>query len=360
MRNSKLLISQALKTISGNLERTGDPLGLRSPYWTRWTRRIDLPRHGSPLLFTARMYQMLPFVVQATEMAEKAAPLVPALSVKTIAKVVEIAGAAAAEPILRLRARRARDLRNRAETALAGIVAALAAAGILPGYLYEKEPYSGVLLYDLGMEAAAASAARGVHQTLKEAGVDTVITVDPHTTFMLRQVYPRYIPGFRLPVRHYLEVLAGVGAMPKPLRRTGLPVRIVMHDSCVMTRDLGVVAPARTVLSRLGIEVVEPENTKTDTACCGGPVEYAFADLSRSISCIRAAELAGACRNVLVACPICLINLMKHEKDLGIRVWDMGELLFHAFASRLREAAPQRPSEEPDGKGAAGVRAARI
>jgi Fe-S oxidoreductase len=332
MRSCKIRISQALKTISGNLKRTGDPLGLKTPYWTGWTDGVDLPRQGPSLLFTARMYQMLPYVVQATAMAEKAAPLVPALSVKAFAKMAEIVGAMAAEPILRLRARRARDLRHRAESALAGIVAALADAGVKPAYLYEGEPYSGVLLYDLGMEEAAAEVARGVYRTLKASGARTVVTVDPHTTFMLRQVYPRYIPGYDLRVRHYLEVLAGSNGVPPKTRAPGLPTRLVMHDSCVMTRDLGVVEPARSVLPRLGIEVVEPENTKTDTACCGGPVEYAFADLSREISCLRAAELAGVCRDVLVACPICLINLMKHEKDLGIRVWDMGEILHQSYA----------------------------
>jgi Fe-S oxidoreductase len=219
---------------------------------------------------------------------------------------------------------------------LVGIVAALAGAGIHPAYLHEKEPYSGVLLYDLGMEEAAASVARDVYHTLKSCGARTVVTVDPHTTFMLRQVYPRYIPGFDLQIRHYLEVLAASDGGPKEPRKPGLPEKIVMHDSCVMTRDLGVVAPARSILSRLGIEVVEPPNTKTDTACCGGPVEYAYADLSRSISCIRARELAGICGDVLVACPICLINLMKHEKDLGIRVWDMGEILHRALSNAGR------------------------
>jgi len=133
-------------------------------------------------------------------------------------------------------------------------------------------------------------------------------------------------------VRHYLQVLAPHAATEAARRAPGLPERIVLHDSCVMIRDLDIVTRARTVLERLGIEVVEPENAGRNTACCGGPVEYAFADLSRSISCIRARELADRGRDVLVACPICLVNLMKHERDLGIRVWDMGEILAAAFA----------------------------
>jgi Fe-S oxidoreductase len=200
-------------------------------------------------------------------------------------------------------------------------------AGIDPAYLFEKEPYSGVLLYDLGMEDAVAPIARDVYRTLKSSGSQTVLTVDPHTTFMLRQIYPRYLSDFNLVVRHYLDVLAGAGNIFPETRPAGVPKKIVLHDSCVMTRDLGIVEPLRTLLSRIGIKVVEPENSGINTGCCGGPIEYAYADLSRSISCIRARELAANGSDILVACPICLINLMKHEKDLGIRVWDMGEIL---------------------------------
>jgi Fe-S oxidoreductase len=135
-------------------------------------------------------------------------------------------------------------------------------------------------------------------------------------------------------VHHYLEALAVSDAPLRKLRAGGVPKKIVLHDSCVMTRDLEVIKPARAVLARLGIEVVEPENTGINTACCGGPVEYAYQDLSRSISLIRAGELSGFCRDVLVACPICLINLMKHEQELGIRVWDMGEIMNLAYSRR--------------------------
>ena len=79
MQHSKVLISQALNTIRGNLERTGDPLGLKTAYWTQWAEGLDMPMRGSTLLYTARMYQMLPYVVRTTELAAAAQPLVPML-----------------------------------------------------------------------------------------------------------------------------------------------------------------------------------------------------------------------------------------------------------------------------------------
>ena len=42
---------------------------------------------------------------------------------------------------------------------------------------------------------------------------------------------------------------------------------------------------------------------------------------------MRAAELSQWGENVVVTCPICLINLAKHEQEFGLRVWDLGELL---------------------------------
>ncbi|MFH1481134.1 MAG: heterodisulfide reductase-related iron-sulfur binding cluster, partial [Pseudomonadota bacterium] len=72
---------------------------------------------------------------------------------------------------------------------------------------------------------------------------------------------------------------------------------------------------------------LEPENTKLNTACCGGPVEYAFDKLTDDVATIRIKELASIGKDIIVNCPICLVNLWKYEQEWGIRIWDMGELL---------------------------------
>ena len=81
MQSSKALVSQALLTLKSNLERSGDPLGLKKPYWTDWAGGCRLPKTGKTVLLTARMYQMLPYVVQATTMVQKIKPLLPLLSI---------------------------------------------------------------------------------------------------------------------------------------------------------------------------------------------------------------------------------------------------------------------------------------
>jgi Fe-S oxidoreductase len=98
----------------------------------------------------------------------------------------------------------------------------------------------------------------------------------------------------------------------------------------MMARSLGIVDQVRGVGASLGITVIEPENTKQNTMCCGGPIEYAFPELSRGVSGLRIRELAKISTDILVACPVCLMNLYRYEKEMGLRVRDMGEVLYEA------------------------------
>lgn len=331
MQQSKILISQALSTLKANMERTGDPLGFRKPYWTGWADGQNLPRQGGTTLLTARMYQMLPYVLQATALVETARPLLPLLSWKVFGKMANFGNALAGETLMRLKAKNAKDIKDKGERSLKGILSALRQVGQAPSYLYENEPYSGVLLYDLGLEEEIAPHIRTVSRRFKDSGVKQVITVDPHTTFMLKEIYPKYISNHQLPVKHYLEYLAEQPEKLKISKKNTLPKEFVLHDSCVMTRDLEIIEQARTLMNGMGIKLLEPENKCMDTACCGGPIEYAYGDLSGKISNIRIQELSSVCKDIVVTCPICLINFSKYEKELGIRVWDMGELLHGAL-----------------------------
>jgi len=328
MTGSKALVSQALSMLQENIERTGDPLGFRHAYWTEWASGLGLPHGGPQVLLTARMYQMLPYLTQTTAMVEKFKPLVASRSMR---KLVAAGSRLAGEMIVRRRAEaNAAELKTRCDHILQGIVAALASAGIHPGYLYEDEPYSGALLYDLGLEGIALHAQK-VYRQLKDSGVREVITVDPHTTYMLRTIYPQFIEPFELQVTHYLDLLATHDMAASQTNMEKLPTSFVVHDSCVMARHLMISKPLRTVVDGLHLSCKEPENTGNCTACCGGPIEYAFGELSEKISEIRIAELAAVEKNVLVACPICLVNLGKHQVEAGPNVYDIGESLYSAY-----------------------------
>ena len=110
MKRSKRLVSQALSTLKGNVERTGDPLGFKVVYWNEWAKGIDLPREGKTILFTARMYQMLPYIIQTTDLVSAAKPL---LALKGFDKVFTMGNRLAGERVIRLKARGLKGIKEK-------------------------------------------------------------------------------------------------------------------------------------------------------------------------------------------------------------------------------------------------------
>jgi len=303
---------------------------MKGVYWTEWAEGLHLPRQGETILLTGRMYQMLPYIMQVTSIVASAKPF---LSRYGFVHFVSLGNRLMGDRIIRLKALGAEEIKSKGKNVLSGIVRALSAVGNRPAYLYEDEPYSGVLLYDLGLDEFIDEHIKKVYRLLRSHNVKRIIGVDPHTVFMMREIYPMYIEDFDIEVNHYLEILSGESERLEKSVRKPLEKNLVIHDSCYLTRELGVIEQVRAVLGSLGVNLAEPENTKLDTACCGGPIEYAYQDLTEKISRTRVRELSAISENIVAVCPICLINLSRYEEELGIKVWDVGELLFEALAS---------------------------
>jgi len=324
----KILISQLLSSLADNIQRTGDPLGIKKVYWADWAEGLNLSRTGETVLLTGRMYQMLPYITKAVSLLSQTEKF---LSKKILGDIVRRGSKLAGEKALTWGARKEEELINKGVRSLRGIVKSLSAIGLHPAYLYEDEPYSGVMLYDLGLDETLAEHIDKVYRLLKEHGVKEVICVDPHTTLMLKNVYPQYISGYDLRVRHYLEVLDEQVTEIEKNRKGKIEEKFVMHDSCVMARDLSIIEPQRRLLKAIGVQLLEPEHTKLDTLCCGGPIEYAFLDLANKVSRNRIEKLAEISTHIALTCPICLLNLARYEQELGIKVSDVGEILDMAF-----------------------------
>lgn len=209
---------------------------------------------------------------------------------------------------------------------LRNIVRLLRAAGVEFGYLYEKDLYPGTLAYDEGLTQGFVAHARRVARTLRESGAKRLITVDPHTTNILRSVYPKVVDGFDLSVRSYLEVLADrTLTATEPLHES-----VTMHDSCVYARYEGVVEQPRLLLARGGVDIVEPELSGSMTFCCGGPLETLFPGKSTEIARKRVEQLSACRPNLVTACPLCLANLQR-VAPTGVEVRDISDYLVRAY-----------------------------
>ena len=314
-------IASTLGILNDNLRKRRSALPLSRRVHTAWARGLGLPRGGETVLFTGQMWQMVPAI---NAMSRQLGKYESSGSTRLFAFARRMNRLVNLTPLLartRSKDRKAYDERLR------NIARLLRAAGVRFGYLYEKDVYAGTLAYDEGLDAVFVGHARWVYDLLKANGVKQLITVDPHTTHMMRTIYPKVVPGFDLGVRSYLEVLA---EHPPPLVRP-LGQKATLHDSCVYARYEGVLEQPRGLLRGSGVVVEEPELSGKLTFCCGGPLETLFPGKSADIDRQRIDQLRSVNPQVVTACPLCLANLNRvAPSDVTVR--DISEYLAEAYA----------------------------
>lgn len=293
-----------LGILGDNLVRRGSVLPLSRRVATRWAKGLGIPRAGETVLYTGHMYQLVPAI-------DTVAGLLARFENSRLTRLFGLGRAVnrVVSVTFFLQLLVPRRKRREYDAILRSIARLLQGAGVDFGYLYGDEMYSGTLAYDEGLDDAFEPHARRVAEVFRRHGVKRLITVDPHTTHMLREVFPRFVPGFDLEVRSYLDVLAETEAIPAPSASSNGTV--VIHDSCVYARYEGIVEAPRTLLRRAGLGVREPALTGTATHCCGGPVEVLFPGEAHRIARERVGQLKAVGRRITTMCPICLVNLRK-------------------------------------------------
>ena len=309
---------ELLRKLMGiNARRTWNPLGVKEESCGEWANGLAIPERGETVLYTGCLYQMAPWIRAFSGLLKRLESMGPSLLGATMRLYVLMLSlgldiSSLIKPL---------DGRERYSGILRKIALALRDSGVEFAYV-RREPYNGVLYHDLGMDSLFEAQARRVAGMLSEAGARRVITVDPHSTYMLRYLIKEYIDGFDLEVVHYSELLLERGYRPKP--SDGLEATV--HDPCYLARWNSLIEQPRELLRRAGIMLREPEFSREFTGCCGGPIESIFPKLSSEIAKKRLEELMATGSNyVIVSCPICLVNLEREARD--VRVLDLAEVL---------------------------------
>ena len=319
-----LPIGPVLGILSDNLKYRGSVLPLSKSRATGWSKGLNIPNGGETVLYTGQMYQLIPSIdAMAGQMALFENSVITKLFGlgRFVNKFINLAF------FMSLTASKAMQQEN--DQVLRNIAGMLRKADVEFGYLYDQDIYSGALIYDEGMDESFASHARRVFETFRRNGVRRVITVDPHTTNILRDVYPKFIKDFDIEVKSYLEVLAEKNLSVVREQSKGL----VIHDSCVYARYEGTIEQPRRLLTNAGVTVKEPELHGRSTYCCGGPIESLFPSKAHEIAKNRVDQLRDEGENIVTMCPICQVNLRKAAEG-SCRINDISEALADAYLSR--------------------------
>jgi Fe-S oxidoreductase len=297
-----------IELIAGNIKKTRNPFGASGAVINTWWRDLPLRREGDALLFTGLMYQSIPYIEKTTRYLARYEDTLWANYVRYGKYVPRFLVS------LGFRFLAAREEKGKFNGIVRDIHKILVKCNVDFFYRPELDYYSGILLYDLGDDEGFARHATFVARTLKDRGVKKLITVDPHTTYAVKVLYPKYT-GETFEVKTYFE-LADIKADDNGKR-------VTLHDPCFFGRYLELSDVPRRVIANLGIEQVPVRNSGTFTNCCGGPAESVSPRLTTEVLGRRVEELRTTGAQVVAMCPICLGNLLR----AGVQAEDLSSLL---------------------------------
>lgn len=287
--------------IADNVKKTKNPFGIPKSMINNWWKTSAVCREGDTLLYTGLMYQFGPYIETATRTMEKYEDSLWADYVRYARYVPNYMmglGLASLTPIKEKR---------RFNVILQNIAKILMKSNVDFFYKPELDDYSGVLLYDLGDQDGFVQHANYVATKLKQNNVHKLITVDPHTTYALKVLFPKYT-GEHFDVKTYFELInfkSGNGGG-----------QVTLHDPCFYGRYLELSDVPAKVLSSMNIECLTVRNAGQYTHCCGGPAESVSPKLSGEIADRRLEELKSTEAPVITMCPICLGNLQRAGADV--------------------------------------------
>jgi len=203
-------------------------------------------------------------------------------------------------------------------------------AGVDFGVLKSGEKCCGDAVYQSGEDAFLEELVTENIATFEKTKASIVVSISPHCFNMFKTLYPKYGASFK--AVHYTELLAELLDSGKLRPSRKLERTVTYHDPCYLSRYHGIEEPPRKLLESInGLRLVEMQNSKMNTLCCGGGGGRVFQETEgERLSNIRVREAAetGA-QTIATSCPYCIQNFEDGTKTVGakIQVSDVAELI---------------------------------
>jgi len=199
-------------------------------------------------------------------------------------------------------------------------------AGVEFGILGDRESCCGESIRKAGSEEVFKTLAKDNIKTFIEKGVKKIIVSSPHCYHTFKNEYPEFMVHFEVVhMNQYLMDLIEDGRLEL---KGEFSKRVTYHDPCYLGRHNGIYDEPRNILNRVpGLELVEMENFRKNSLCCGGgggriwmdtPKEERFSDIR-----LEQAKAAGA-SILATSCPYCITNF--EESRLNLEYEDIVEI----------------------------------
>lgn len=331
MKDTKPYTPPALRLISTNIAKWGNPLGLKKSDCAAWADGLRLLNKGETILYTGCEYQMTAYIRSLVEVLKKVKFRDTLFSA---ASGFQAVGGKLGAGLMKVYATESE--REHYDHLLRMAALTLKKLGIDYAYL-DGELYSGALLYEYGLFEEFEQQAIRVSNQFKEAGVKRVIALSPHSAEILQQVYPKFIDNFDYEVIPYVSIVAEALNKFQNILSLPQPLTLTLHDPCHLARTLKVTEEPRGVLKAItNLDLREVATNKELTCCCGAPGETIFPEMSELVAIRRVEELSTTGADAAVTlCPFCYSNLRRGVDLAGkqIRIVDFIDIVYQALES---------------------------
>lgn len=213
----------------------------------------------------------------------------------------------------------------------------LKAANVNFGVLKTGEKCCGDAVYQSGEDAFLEELVTENVTTFEKTKASIVVSISPHCFNMFKTVYPRYGASFK--ALHYTELLAELVDSGRLQLAHSMERTVTYHDPCYLSRYHGIEEPPRKLLESInGVKLIEMQNSRMNTFCCGGGGGRVFQETEgERLANIRVREAAETGAHTLAtSCPYCIQNFEDSARTLGakLQVSDVAELLAQSMGGR--------------------------
>ena len=193
----------------------------------------------------------------------------------------------------------------------------------------------GVMLYQLGENEAANTAAAGLLKKIETSGAKKVVTADADAFRMLKSGFGEVAGGPKsVEVVHAADLLSELAGSGKlKFKKSGK--KITYHDPCALARFAPCIDPPRAVVKAIeGTDPVEMPWNRDQAACSGecGGLPFTNVDVAKAAATRRRSQAADAGADLIVtASPLAAYHLAHGES--GPECKELAEYAFDCLIS---------------------------
>lgn len=197
--------------------------------------------------------------------------------------------------------------------------------------LSDKEVCCGLPVLNAGYKKDVKKLIKKNLKIFKEKGIDKIITNCPSCLHTFKNVYPKLIREWDIPVEHATVVI--LRALKKKGWECNKAIKdreaVAYHDPCHLGRYCKIYNEPREIIEILGGKIVESRFNKEKALCCGGGggVRANFEKLAKNIANERIKSFDGNVKKIISPCGLCYANLKSvSDKSTEFSTFVLGKL----------------------------------